>query len=171
MTAPATPHPAERLPGLTKRVTLSSGIEVLLRRVDLEAVTLDATQHVMNRHELLQVAGEHAQEAAQAVAALDPGGRRPSALSVEAESALAVSKSVLRATLLQPRLEELIALYGGREDQSEPDLGLGPDFADLLYEAGLLSIKAGDRAAAERFLESVGRAARQPGPALRPAAV
>jgi len=44
----AQPHPTLKLPGFTKTVTLSTGVEVIIKRLNIEAYTVDAAWHVLS---------------------------------------------------------------------------------------------------------------------------
>lgn len=109
MTEQRTPHPALSLPGFTRPVTLSTGLEVHIRKVDVEAVTLDAARH--------------------AAGALGEGEAAP---RVEEQVALTIDvrRRLLKASLIQPTLPELMTVYGGTDEDA--DLGLGTDLTVLL---------------------------------------
>lgn len=112
MTNPeAAQHPALSLPGFTRAVTLSTGLEVHIRRVDLNAVTMAATR---------DLAADSTEEALQSI---------KDSIGQKIGIALDIQRRLLRASLIQPTLPELLALYGGSEEAD--DLGLGCDLATL----------------------------------------
>ncbi|AWN22214.1 hypothetical protein DKM44_02325 [Deinococcus irradiatisoli] len=123
------PHPATLLKGFTKTVTLSTGVEVIIKKLNIEAYTMDAARHVMSTPALMTAAGEYARESAAAIESVD--GPSP-AMSREQmlETSLQIQEKLLRGALIEPKLEALIELYGGSLE--EPDYGLGPDLTMLL---------------------------------------
>ena len=163
-------HPAEKLHGFTARVKLLAGT-VLIRKVNIEAVTMDAAIHVINAKAALKVASEHAKEAGDLAAERRETPARPRMeMEDEIQTTIEASRRILRSALLQPRLEELVTAYGAREDLSEPDLGLGPDF-DVLMQASNQHNSSSEEAEAkaERFPDGVGGGSGQPGPEVSPA--
>lgn len=143
------PHPATLLKGFTKTVELSTGVEVIIKKLNIEAYTMDAARHVMSTPALLTAAGEYAKESAAAIESVD--GQAP-AMSREQmmETSIQLQEKLLRAALIAPRLEALVELYGGGLE--EPDYGLGPDLTVLLE--AVQEFSAPDKkvvAAAEQF--------------------
>lgn len=144
-----TPHPALKLKGFTKTVILSTEIEVIVKKLNLEAYTMDAARHVLSTPALLMAASEYAKESTEAMETID--GKAPS-LSREQmlELNIQIQEKLLRAALIQPKLEELIELYGGSLE--EPDYGLGPDLNVLLEAVQEFSAPAAEVIAqAEQF--------------------
>jgi len=143
------PHPATLLKGFTKTVTLSTGVEVIIKRLNIEAYTMDAARHVMSTPALLTAAGEYAKESAAAIESVD--GQAPSMSREQMlETSIQIQEKLLRGALIQPKLEELLELYGG--SLAEPDYGLGPDLTALLDAVQEFSAPAPEVvAAAEAF--------------------
>lgn len=142
-------HPALKLKGFTKTVTLSTGVEVIIKKLNIEAYTMDAARHVMSTPALLTAAGEYAKESAAAIESVD--GQAP-AMSREQmlETSVQLQEKLLRAALIEPKLEALVELYGGTLE--EPDYGLGPDLTVLLEAVQEFSAPAPEVvAAAEAF--------------------
>ncbi|GAA4002665.1 hypothetical protein GCM10022631_11710 [Deinococcus rubellus] len=123
------PHPALKLKGFTKTVTLSTGIDVIIKKLNIEAYTMDAARHVMSTPALLTAAGEYAKESAAAIESVD--GQAPTMSREQMlETSLQIQEKLLRGALIEPKLEALVELYGGSLE--EPDYGLGPDLTVLL---------------------------------------
>ncbi|MCP2015616.1 hypothetical protein L1280_002784 [Deinococcus sp. HSC-46F16] len=126
-------HPLEKFAGATKRITLPmSGIEVVVRRADVDAITNDAMKTTFQTGVLREVAAEWAKEAAEETR---PEGSQPrpqpqlspdQLLVIQAEA----TRAVLRNTVILPTLDELMELYGGGEQFA--DLGFGPDYQPLM---------------------------------------
>ena len=171
MAFPETEHPQEAFPGFTERLTLSSGVVVLLRRVDVEAITLDTAAHVLNSFALLEQGAQHAKDVVAEVVSRDPYAMRPPSFeqfAAQAETVLEVSQRTIKAALLTPRLEALVAMYGGREDMSEPDLGLGNDYSLLLSKIDSMNpTEVAAQQAAGRFPAKLGGNSRQRSKAVR----
>lgn len=161
-------HPLERFPGATKRVTLPmTGLEVVVRRADVDAITADAMKMTLQTGALREVAQGWAQEAAGEAAKDSTTPPRPQmALPPEMEIILMqeANRAVLRSVVVLPTLDELMAEYGGRD--SDPDLGLGPDFKALMAAVNEMN-PAGGGAEAETKSEAVPapkrRGAQRPG--------
>ncbi|WP_161884051.1 hypothetical protein [Deinococcus alpinitundrae] len=123
------PHPALKLKGFTKTVELSTGVEVIIKKLNIEAYTMDAARHVMSTPALLTAAGEYAKESAAAIESVD--GQAPTMSREQIlETSLQIQEKLLRGALIEPKLEALIEMYGGSLE--EPDYGLGPDLTVLL---------------------------------------
>lgn len=121
MTNPeAAQHPALSLPGFTTSVTLSTGVTVHVRKIDKNAITMAAAR------DLAAQAG--AIEGIQELANLGEN-ETPQFTPDQLGMMLDIRRRTLRAALVQPTLPDLMALYGGREDDA--DLGLGPDLTTL----------------------------------------
>lgn len=139
-------HPLERFPNATHRVTLPmTGVEVLIRKLDIGAITVDCTRTVLSVPAMREAAQAFAAQAAKQLAepgrTARPRGELPPeiALEIQRES----ERGILRSALLRPTLDELVSLYGGRP--TDPDLGLGPDYSALVGAIDAFSgAKAGD---------------------------
>lgn len=130
-------------------ITLSTGIVVTLRPVDISGDAPLTLREALGSA-LAQAGAKHAGVGAaqlqEQIKRDDPWAeRRPeeqssAELIVQAERHLRVA--LLRRGCVHPSLDDLLAVYGGTEDQD--DLGLGPDFT-LLSEAirGLSGLDAG----------------------------
>lgn len=108
MTTERAQHPALKLPGFTRAVELSTGLTVHIRKVDVTAVSMGATRD-------LAASGE-----------ITPGQM---GLADQASLALDVQRRLIRMSLVQPTLAQLLEVYGGQLDQD--DLGLGADYTTL----------------------------------------
>lgn len=139
-------HPLEAFPGATLAVTLPmTGLEVVIRKLDVEAITNDAIRTVLSLPALREVSQTFAALAAgEAQKGGDPARSRGElstevALDIERES----RRALIRSALIRPDLDTLIGLYGGTLDA--PDMGLGPDYSHL---AGAIdtfsSVRAGE---------------------------
>ncbi len=104
--AAAKPHPALALKGFTRSVTLSTGIEVHIRKLDRQAVIMSEARRATG------VAGGELEGAAQVGLIID------------------IQRRTLKAALVQPSLAELMETYGGTEE--DPDLGLGDDLTTIM---------------------------------------
>lgn len=113
--APTATHPALKLPGFTRAVELGTGLTVHIRKVNVEAITLSTARDVATSPELLAQAQEGAVDTVQ-----------------ELGLVIEVKRRVLQASLIQPTLAELMALYGGTD--ADPDFGLGNDL-DVIHTA------------------------------------
>lgn len=125
-------HPLEAFPGATQAVTLPmTGLEVVIRKLDVEAVRNDAMRTVLSLPALREVSQMFAAEAAgEAQKGGDPQRNRGQLppevmLDIQRES----QRALIRSALIRPDLGALIGLYGGSLDA--PDLGLGPDYSVL----------------------------------------
>ncbi|MBZ9753173.1 hypothetical protein K7W42_20260 [Deinococcus sp. HMF7604] len=105
------PHPALALPGFTRAVELSTGITVHIRRVDRTAFTMALSRHFAAQGQLDQMVADGANLADQLGFVLELRHR------------------IFKASLIQPTLPELLALYGG--DLEQEDFGLGCDLEIL----------------------------------------
>lgn len=148
---PPSLHPFERFPNATRRVTLPlSGFEVVVRKIDIDAVTAGGLRYALSLPALERVATLWANEAAKE--SEQDGQRRPQpTMEPEEKRALehAVEVAVLRNALLAPTLDDLLLEYGGSEGLD--DLGLGPDYGVLLrVVAALNPAEAGGGADAAR---------------------
>lgn len=172
--APTPAHPFEKFPGATRRVILPlSGVEVVVRRVDVEAVTSGCVLHAFRTGVLQDVAQEWARQSAEDTQ--DPTQPRRPAPELGMEDGLKLSRAIevgiLRNAVLAPPFDDLMALYGGSE--AADDLGFGPDYSVLIGAANELNPpKAGEveRAAARMFPVPAGRDAGEPGGEVREAA-
>ena len=141
MTEPnATPHPLERFPGATRTVTAPmTGLPVVIRKVDFDAITLDSARFVLSGPAMREVAQEWAARATEEMKEDGETPRPRGSLPPEAELEIQreASRAALRCALLRPTLDELVAEYGGSLD--EADLGLGSDFSWLAGEVSAFS--------------------------------
>lgn len=103
-------HPALSLPGFTRAVALGTGLTVHIRKVNVEAITLSTARDVATSPELLSQAQAGSVDTSQ-----------------ELGLVIEVKRRVLQASLIQPTLPELMALYGGTDADS--DFGLGDDLS------------------------------------------
>lgn len=122
-------------------LTLQTGIQVTLRPVDLDARTPLTLRDAMAAA-YAQVGAQHAKAAGERLARqLGPDHKPRPADSDAAGSLLRAGRdlevSLLRRALVQPTLPDLMAAYGGSEDDA--DLGLGPDYATLMQAVRTLS--------------------------------
>ncbi len=138
-------HPLEAFPSAVKYLTLpTTGVEVVIRRLDIDAITADASRTVLNMPAVREVAQAWAAEAAEKTKSDTP--TRPQ-VSLPPEVMLEIDRAarqgMLRAAVLRPTLDELVSLYGGSTETA--DLGLGPDYGYLLSEVdGFSNTKPGD---------------------------
>lgn len=109
-------HPAFKLTGFTREVELGTGLTVAIRKVGVSALQMHVAQEFAARR---QESGGEVGQADQA------------ALAIE------ITRRLLKTALIEPTLPELLALYGGSEDQD--DLGLGDDLEVLLEAIGAFS--------------------------------
>ncbi|MBZ9753174.1 hypothetical protein K7W42_20265 [Deinococcus sp. HMF7604] len=114
-------------------LSLLTGMQVEVRGVDLHVGAPLSLRDAMTSP--LALAGaRHAKEAGERLARQMGPDHNPRPQDEESAEALLragreLEVSLLRRGLVSPPLADLLALYGGHE--SEPDLGLGPDFASL----------------------------------------
>lgn len=140
-TAPEVPartlpvHPFEKV-GAAKWLRLPLlGVEVIVRRVDVDAITADAFRATLSTGTLKEVAQKWAAEAAEAAQQKDGKAPRPQpALAPEDEITLSIEagKAVLRNAVVTPTLDELLTTYGAAPDNTYADLGLGTDYSVLM---------------------------------------
>lgn len=128
----AQPHPLQKFPGLTTTVTLPlTGIQVLIRRLDVAAFTTDAMRTVLNIPAMREAAQAFATQAAEQLK--EPGkqgrprGELPPEIMLEIQRES--ERGLLRAALLRPTLDELVGMHGAQG--TEPDLGM-PDYSFLV---------------------------------------
>lgn len=127
-------HPLEDMPNMAERVTLpASGIEVVVRRADVDALSQDALRQGLGISGIDQLAlGDTAQLAA----------------SVGAMQALdlvqTVEAFIFRSVIAAPPLDELAARYGGNVNL--PDFGMGSDYRFLQGVVDRLNPPAEDAA-------------------------
>lgn len=109
MTHPKGQHPALKLPGFTRTVALSTGLTAHIRKVDVTAVSMGATRD-------LAASGDIA----------------PGQMDIvdQASLALDVRRRLIRTSLIEPTLPELLEVYGGTPE--DDDYGLGSDFTVLV---------------------------------------
>ncbi|MFB9991221.1 hypothetical protein ACFFLM_04390 [Deinococcus oregonensis] len=108
------PHPALALKGFTKPVTLGTGIEVHIRKLDMDVITQAAARDAV----------------ASGLLTIDEANTAN--VGEQLGLAIEVKTRVLKASLVQPTLTELVEIYGGTMD--EADFGLGNDMS-LILEA------------------------------------
>lgn len=106
------PHPALALKGFTTSVTLSTGIEVHIRKLDMDKITQATARDAV-------VSGLLTIEEAQA-----------NNIGEQLGLAIEVNARVLKASLVEPTLAELMETYGGSLDDA--DFGLGSDMTLIL---------------------------------------
>ena len=126
------------LPGFHADVTLTTGVSVRLRKVDLTAIQEAAfSSLVMGAH--AQAGRKHAEAAGDFLRRVlketdTPAGEIPDELLEFPELILNHKRdsdvALLRASCIEPTLDGLVELYSG--DLTLPDLGLGPDYSLLL---------------------------------------
>ncbi|MFB9991222.1 hypothetical protein ACFFLM_04395 [Deinococcus oregonensis] len=122
-------------------ITLSTGIEVQLQRVDLTG-HLPLTLHEALSEPLALVGMQNAKEGSELLGGiLNEEGRPedpwPEELQAQMQAVRTADARLLVRGCVSPALPELLALYGG--DLREADLGLGLDFALLLAAVKQLS--------------------------------
>lgn len=168
-------HPLEAFPNAVKTLILpQTGIEVVIRRLDFDAITTDATKTVLSSPAMREAALLFAQEASETLndgTPKRPRGDLPmeAMLDIQRES----ERGLLRNAILRPTLDELVALYGGNMEAPAPDLGLGPDFSFLTGEIEAFSkTKVGEPELQQARVFPVvpGDGDSQPGEDVRPAA-
>lgn len=109
-------HPLEKVPGATQLVTLPLlGVDVVIRRVDVAAVSLASMRDLMKDPELKAV-----------LSAATPDEH------MKLEATARVQQRLVRTALIRPKAAELLAQYGVDEDETSPDMGMGPDFTVLV---------------------------------------
>lgn len=158
-------HPLEKMQNMAERVTLpGSGIEVVVRRGDIEAITQDAMRFALNTGTMQEVAAEWAKAANEHAA--EPGGQKRQQAQLSALEMLDVARkteaAVIRAVVAAPPLDDLIAAYGGSAEL--PDLGLGTDYAALKAAVDRLNPtnQEQDKSPGEAVSASSGRRAGKP---------
>lgn len=125
-------HPLEKMNGMAERITLpGSGIEVVVRRADVEALTADALRFAFTTPVLQQVAQDWATRAGEAAKVPGQLDRPQPALDMGQQMELArqMNAATFRAVVVAPKLDDLIAMYGG--DEQLADFGMGSDFKVL----------------------------------------
>lgn len=126
-------HPLERFPGAAKRFTMPmTGIEVVVRRADVDIITADCMKATLQTGVLREVAAEWAKTASESAKEDEKPERYQPELTPEQMLALnrEAERAVIRATVIAPAFDDLLALYGGLE--SHADLGMGPDYRVLV---------------------------------------
>lgn len=126
-------HPLERMRGLAERITLpASGIEVVIRKADVEAITQDSMKFALNTSLLKEVAQTWAKEAGEA--SRDAGQTSRPEMPLDTAEMLELARkmevALLRNVVAAPPLDELITLYGGSDQLA--DFGMGSDYRALL---------------------------------------
>ncbi len=166
------------LNGFFCEVTLSTGIVVKIRKLDMMAFRSSAYRHVLE-HDLARLGAENAAEGGELLKGVTEGRSRIPEVDPALENArmmLALddyeTRKTLELGLVNPRLSALIELYEG--DLEAPDCGLGPDYSMLVQliraHSGVAEKPPADpvqEAAEKRFPEDDGKPARRNGKALR----
>ena len=126
----------DSLNGFFREVTLSTGISVKIRKLDMVAFRSSAYRHVLE-HSVARLGAENAREGGDLLASASVTPQRPAELDPELENARLMlemddyeTRKTLEMGLVRPKLPELIALYDG--DLELPDCGLGPDYSLLI---------------------------------------
>ena len=168
-TKPAQParQPVENMPGMAQRVSLTySQQEVVIRKLDMNAITQDQVLHTLRGRDLSEVANTYAKSVNDASDAAQVMDAQLDQVALMQQ----IQRGMLRESLVAPTLEELVAVYGGRMDS--PDLGMGPDYSQLMAAVDAFQ-NAGDgearKEAARTFPEAVGDVAAHAGEGLRAA--
>lgn len=172
---PKVPRPA--LPGFHTDVTLSTGMAVRLRKVDLTAMQ-SATSRDLIMGAYAQAGRDHAEAAGEFLRrVMKEQESNPAAVPDELMKfpdlllgqTRASDLALLRAACVEPTLDGLIELYQG--DAALPDLGLGPDYSLLLayvrQHSRLIPPDAREVAQATTFPDGAGRDAPRDGQGLR----
>ena len=172
---PQTPRqPIENFHGMSERVTLpGSKIEVVIRQVDTEVITLDGVSESASAGELLQVAAAYAESSTKTMS--DSNVADMMKLPTMALSVLEMMRrsrnATLREAVVAPSLDELREIYGGRRDSA--DLGMGRDYSFLSNAVERFNSKKGGDAAkeaAQDFLGALGSSTTPDGESVQQAA-
>ncbi|WP_261665493.1 hypothetical protein [Deinococcus sp. Marseille-Q6407] len=167
-------QPIEKFPGMSKRVTLpGSKIEVVIRQVDTEVITLDGVSESANSGELLQVAAAYAESSGKTMSdgSVADMMKLPTMTLSVMEMIRRSRNAMLREAVVAPSLDDLRELYGGRRDSS--DLGMGRDFGFLSKAVEHFNSKKGGDAAKEKaqdFPGALGSSATPDGEGVQQAA-
>lgn len=154
------------MPGAAERITLPmSGIEVVVRRGDIDAIMQDGMKFALNTEAMQDVAQAWAKTATEETKEEGvperPQGQLTAAQLLEISQK--TEAAVFRAVVTAPLLDDLMARYGGND--SLPDFGMGPDYGVLKEVVNRLN-PAPDKEQAKSPGAGVpapqGRAARKP---------
>lgn len=151
-------HPLEKFPGMTKTLTLPlSGVEVVIRKVDMEVLTQDMALASMKSSDLMQVAARYSNEVSEETSGTSVSERLMQEIDT-GELMKNIRSGLLREAVIRPTIDQLRAeVYGGRADSS--DLGMGPDYSYLVKAVDEFNAKPKDEdgeAKAAAFPETVG---------------
>lgn len=156
--------------------SLPPGSKVVIQRVSLRHVGLDAGMALLEHLDFGRIAAQNAQEGGQLVAQVATTPPRPPESPREPntpvppglrrEIGLMVDRAVVMAGVVSPSFEELCALYGA--DQGEPEKAFGPDWDVLVRAISTFSIDpavghigtGGSPALSETFPDALGPNAR-----------
>lgn len=156
--------------------SLPPGTQVVIQRVSLRHVGLDAGMALLEHLDFGRIAAQNAQEGGQLalqVATTPPRPPEPPREpntpvppGLRREIGLMVDRAVVMAGVVSPSFGELCALYGA--DQGEPEKAFGPDWDVLVKAISTFSIDpavghigtGGSPALSETFPDALGHNAR-----------